>query len=315
MKSFALMGAALALGLTLVASDADAAKRFGGGKSSGMQRQELSQPKAPTATPATPAQQPGAAAAPARSQAAAAAPAAQPKRSWMGPLAGLAAGIGLAALASHLGFGEELASMMMMALIAFAVIAVIGFFLRKRAAANQPALAGAGAGGMQYTANQGAYDKAPSSTATPAFGGAAAPVAAATAAAATTAAVGNIPADFDADAFVRNAKVNFIRLQAANDARNLEDIREYTTPEMFAGIKMNWMDDGAAGQKTDVVSLKAEVVDVSEEAERYIVSVRFTGLLREETNAAPEGIDEVWHLTKPRSGNSGWLVAGVQQNG
>jgi len=314
MKSIALMGAALALGLTLVAGDADAAKRFGGGKSSGMQRQELSQPKAPNATPATPAQQPGVAAAPARSQAAAAAPAAQPKRSWMGPLAGLAAGIGLAALASHFGFGEELASMMMMALIAFAVIAVIGFFLRKRAAANQPALAGAGAGGMQYSANQGAYDKAPTA-ATPAFGGATAPAAAATAAAATTAAVGNIPADFDAEAFVRNAKVNFIRLQAANDARNLDDIREYTTPEMFAEIKMNWMDDGAAGQKTDVVSLNAEVVDVSEEAERYIVSVRFTGLLREETNAAPEGIDEVWHLTKPRSGNSGWLVAGVQQNG
>ena len=320
MKTFALMTAALALGFTLVTSDAEAAKRFGGGKSSGMQRQEMSQPKSPNATPATPAQAPGAAAAPARSQAAAAAPAAQPKRSWMGPLAGLAAGIGLAALASHFGFGEELASMMMMALIAFAVIAVIGFFLRKRAAANQPALAGAGAGagagGMQYTANQGGYDKSPS--ATPSYGSAAAPVAAApvaaAAAAATTAAVGNIPADFDADAFVRNAKVNFIRLQAANDARNLDDIREYTTPEMFAEIKMNWMDDGAAGQKTDVVSLNAEVVDVTEEAERYIVSVRFTGLLREETNAAPEGIDEVWHLTKPRSGNGGWLVAGVQQN-
>ncbi|MBN8285419.1 Tim44-like domain-containing protein [Zoogloea sp.] len=313
MKTFSLMTAALALGFTLVTSDAEAAKRFGGGKSSGMQRQEMSQPKSPNATPATPAQAPGAAAAPARSQAAAAAPAAQPKRSWMGPLAGLAAGIGLAALASHFGFGEELASMMMMALIAFAVIAVIGFFLRKRAAANQPALAGAGAGGMQYTANQGSYDKSPSA-ATPSYGGAAAPVAAA-AAATTAAAVGNIPADFDAEAFVRNAKLNFIRLQAANDARNLEDIREYTTPEMFAEIKMNWMDDSSAGQKTDVVSLNAEVIDVSEEAERYIVSVRFTGLLREEINAAPEGIDEIWHLTKPRAGNSGWLVAGIQQNG
>ncbi|WP_374477979.1 Tim44 domain-containing protein [Zoogloea sp.] len=315
MKTFALMTAALALGFTLVTSDAEAAKRFGGGKSSGMQRQEMSQPKSPNATPATPAQAPGAAAAaPARSQAAAAAPAAQPKRSWMGPLAGLAAGIGLAALASHFGFGEELASMMMMALIAFAVIAVIGFFLRKRAAANQPALAGAGAGagGMQYTAHQKGYGQSPS-TATPSYGGGAAPTAAAAATGAV--AVGNIPADFDSDAFVRNAKINFIRLQAANDARNLEDIREYTTPEMFAEIKMNWMDDTSAGQKTDVVSLNAEVIDVTEEAERYIVSVRFTGLLREEINAAPEGIDEVWHLTKPRSGNGGWLVAGIQQNG
>ena len=315
MKSFALMGAALALGLTLIAGDADAAKRFGGGKSSGMQRQELSQPKAPTATPATPAQAPGAAAAPARAQQAAPAAAAQaqPKRSWMGPLAGLAAGIGLAALASHFGFGEELASMMMMALIAFAVIAVIGFFLRKRAAANQPALAGAGAGaqGMPYMAKEAEHGHA-APAATPAYGAAAA--AAPVAAAAATAGSGSIPADFDAEAFVRNAKVNFIRLQAANDARNLEDIREYTTPEMFAEIKMNWMDQPAAPQKTDVVSLNAEVIDVTEEAERYIVSVRFTGLLREDVNAAPEGIDEIWHLTKPRSGNAGWLVAGVQQN-
>ena len=311
MKSFALLTAALALGLTLATGDADAAKRFGGGKSSGMQRQELSQPKAPTATPATPAQAPTAAAAPNRAQQAGApaAPQAQPKRSWMGPLAGLAAGIGLAALASHFGFGEELASMMMMGLIAVAVVMLIAFFMRRRAAAQQPAMAGAGAGAMNYTgSNPSQYG---GSTNQPAYAvtGSGTDVAPADAQPA-----GTIPADFDAEAFVRNAKVNFIRLQAANDARNLEDIREYTTPELFAEIKMNWMEQSGSAQKTDVVSLNAEVLDVTEEAARYIVSVRFTGLLREDVNAAPEAIDETWHLTKPRSGNSGWLVAGIQQN-
>lgn len=77
---------------------------------------------------------------------------------------------------------------------------------------------------------------------------------------------------------------------------------------------MNWMEQSGSAQKTDVVSLNAEVLDVTEEAARYIVSVRFTGLLREDVNAAPEAIDETWHLTKPQSGNSGWLVAGIQQN-
>ena len=305
MKSFALLTATLALGLTLVAGDADAAKRFGGGKSSGMQRQEMSQPKSANATPASPAQAPGAAAAPARAQqaGAAAAPQAQPKRSWMGPLAGLAAGIGLAALASHFGFGEELASMMMMGLIAVAVMLLIGFFMRRRAAAQRPALAGAG--GMQYAGQAATPYAAPQ----PNQGyGSSAPIAD------TAAPVGNIPADFDAEAFVRNAKLNFIRLQAANDTRNLDDIREYTTPELFAEIKMNWMDQVSGSQKTDVVSLNAEVLDVTEEAARYIVSVRFTGLLREEANAAPEAIDEIWHLTKPRSGNAGWAVVGIQQN-
>lgn len=310
MKSFALMTAALALGLTLATSDAEAAKRFGGGKSSGMQRQELNQPKTPTATPSTPAQAPGAAVAPAAQKAAApaAAAAAQPKRSWMGPLAGLAAGIGLAALASHFGFGEELASMMMMALIAFAVIAIVGFILRKRAMAKQPTAAGAGS--MQYAGAGAPYGSGePAPAANQAFAGSSSPVDTS-----ATTPTGNIPADFDAEAFVRNAKVNFIRLQAANDARNLEDIREYTTPEMLAEIKMGWMEQSNPSQKTDVVSLNAEVLDVAEEAERYIVSVRFTGLLREDEHAAPETIDEVWHLTKPRNGKSGWLVAGVQQN-
>ena len=309
MKSFALLTAALALGLTLATGDADAAKRFGGGKSSGMQRQELSQPKSATATPATPAQAPTAAAVPNRAQQAGApaAPQAQPKRSWMGPLAGLAAGIGLAALASHFGFGEELASMMMMGLIAVAVMMLIGFFMRRRAASQQPALAGAGA--VNYTGSNPAQYSGSSTQ--PAY---AAASSGAGAALADAQPAGSIPADFDAEAFVRNAKVNFIRLQAANDARNLEDIREYTTPELFAEIKMNWMEQSGSAQKTDVVSLNAEVLDVTEEAARYIVSVRFTGLLREDANAAPEAIDETWHLTKPRSGNSGWLVAGIQQN-
>ena len=291
MKNFVLMAAALVLGLTLSISDAEAAKRLGGGGSSGMQRQSVAPSKSHEAAPAQQA---------ARQPAQAAPQAAQPKRSWMGPLAGLAAGLGLAALASHFGFGEELANMMMIGLLVMAVIMVIGFIMRKKAAAQ-------GNAGMQYAGAGAGYggNVPPAQDFQPA-GDSIAPAAAATAAA--------LPAGFDADGFVRNAKVNFIRLQAANDARNLEDIREYTTPELFAEIKMNWMEQSGSAQKTDVVSLNAEVLDVTEEAARYIVSVRFTGLLREDANAAPEAIDETWHLTKPRSGNSGWLVAGIQQN-
>ena len=99
---------------------------------------------------------------------------------------------------------------------------------------------------------------------------------------------GNIPADFDVDGFVRNAKVNFIRLRAANDAGNLDDIREFTSPEMFAEIQ----EDGhrraqGAKQTTDVAQLNAEVLDVAEEAGRYIVSVHFNGLIREEERRRP----------------------------
>src|SRR5574343_1230747 len=175
MKNFVMMAAALVLGFTLQINDAEA-KRLGGGSSSGMQRQSV----APSNThQSTPAQAPHQSAAPA--PAAAGQPAAQPKRSWMGPLAGLAAGIGLAALASHFGFGAELANFMMMALLAMVVIGVIGFFMRKKAAAQGNGIQYAGAG-APYGGN------VPQREFTPAGGSAAAPVAA-----------GHIPADFDAE--------------------------------------------------------------------------------------------------------------------
>ena len=123
----------------------------------------------------------------------------------------------------------------------------------------------------------------------------------------------NVPAGFDAEGFQRIAKMIFIRLQAANDAGNLDDLREFTTPEVFAEICMQLNERRGSEQRTDVVELNADVIDVAEEDNRYIVSVRFTGLLREEADAAPAPFDEIWHLTKPRSGSGGWLIAGIQQ--
>lgn len=288
MKNFALMAAALVLGFTLSIGDAEA-KRLGGGSSAGMQRQSVAPNKTTNAAPAQ--QQPAAPAA---------APQAQPKRSWMGPLAGLAAGLGLAALASHFGFGEGLANFMMMALLAMVVIGVIGYFMRKKAATQ--------AGGMQYVGAGAAYGaNAPREPEFVPAGGSAAPVAA------VTSGAGNIPAGFDVEGFVRNAKVNFIRLQAANDAGNLDDIREFTSPEMFAEIKMGMAERGNAKQETDVAQLNAEVIDVTEEAARYVVSVRFTGLISEERGAAPAPFDEIWHMTKPTDNSRGWVLAGIQQ--
>lgn len=306
MKGFSLFAAALALGLSLNITDAEAAKRLGGGTSSGMQRQTTTAPA--TTTPPTQMQS---TAAPTASSAAkaptAAAPAAQPKRSWMGPLAGLAAGLGLAALASHLGFGEELASMMMIGLLVMAVLLVVGFIMRRRAASQQqPAMAGAGA--MNYSGSapaQRGYD-----VSMPAAG------AAATAPAAfeqAPAAAATIPAGFDVDGFVRQAKVNFIRLQASHDAGNLDDLREFTTPEMFAELKTNILGRSGAAQQTDVLEIDAHVLEVVEEASRYIVSVLYRGLLREDRDSAPEQINEIWHLVKPRDGSGGWRLAGIQQ--
>jgi predicted lipid-binding transport protein (Tim44 family) len=251
----------MALGLTV--DDADAA-RFGGGRSFGAQR-SMTRPS------------PG-------RQAAPRAPGSAPKRSWLGPIAGLAAGIGLAALFSHLGLGAEFANLVTLMLLVMAAMFLFRMLSRRNTQARPMQYAGgAGQGDFMMSLPQMAEANS------------------------------IVPADFDAEAFLRVAKLNFVRLQAANDTRNLDDIREFTTPEIFAEIKLQMDERGAAEQQTDVVQLDAELVEVLTEGQKHVVSVRFEGLIREESGVAATPFNEVWVLTKPVSGGRGWVIAGIQQ--
>jgi predicted lipid-binding transport protein (Tim44 family) len=339
-----------ALAVALVASTLPTpseAKRLGGGKPAGMQRNmpARTSPDAPPAKPAAPAQ-----ATPATPAAAgAAAPAATPpKRNWMGPLAGLAAGLGIAALFSHLGLGGALGgamgSLFTMLLLAGAAFFVIRFLMRRfgpgtNSANNannvgMPALAGLGAtsgtgnaGGAQvaWPAQQPAPVSASSTTEpmqrntldnvpvlpTSGASGAAAAASMATDPNAITRAF--VPAAFDSESFTRTAKMIFIRLQTANDTADLDDLRRFTTPELFSSIRLDIQERGATPQTTDVVKVDAEVLDVANEADRQVVSVRFHGQVVEEKGAAPTNFNEVWHLVKPNDDSRSWTIAGIEQ--
>lgn len=309
MKSGWLVALAASLALTL-APDFSEAKRMGGGKSSGMQR-SMPERTAPAPTPAKPAQ-PGQAApnqaAPAQAGAAAGAAAAAGKRSWLGPIAGIAAGLGLAALMSHLGLGAEFANFLTLALLAVVAFIAIRFLLRRFGPRPAAAPAAAGVGTLRSASNDWTPPPAPV-TPVPS----AAPVAPA-AAAERTVAPAFVPAAFDSESFERTAKTIFVRLQAANDAADLDDLRRFTTPEMFAELKMDIQERGSAPQTTDVIQVDARVVDVAEEDGRQVVSVRYVGQVREEAGAEPVSFDEVWHLVKPVGDDSrGWAIAGIEQ--
>jgi predicted lipid-binding transport protein (Tim44 family) len=312
-KTLALFAVVMSLGLT-AGFDAEA-KRLGGGRSSGMQRSPVTAPATPpTTTPGVPGQ-----AAPAAGTAAAAAApaaaAATAKRSWMGPIAGIAAGLGIAALASHFGFGEELGNILTMALIGMAVLALIGFVMRKRAAAQGGALAGAGAGGRMGSTLRESQQGADRGVGGGSGGSLIGSGLAGGAGVATAAGVGTIPAGFDTAAFERSARDQFMALQSANDARDLDRLRDYLTPDMFEVVRAEVAERGDAVQKTEVFGLQSQVLDVAEQDGHYVVSVHFSGSVRTEHGATPEDLDEVWHLTKPLAGIGGWVVAGIQQRG
>ena len=311
-KTIALFAVILTLGLTL--GLAAEARRLGGGKSSGMQRQSVTAPAGNAGAAGTPGQAAPNVGAPAAAAVPGAAAAATPKRSWMGPVAGIAAGLGLAALASHFGFGEALANMMTIALLVMAVLLVVGFVLRKRAASQAGALAGAGALGavLRQPPQDPVYRGADPASHRPGGSligsGLGAGVAGGPAAGA---AVGQIPVGFDVAAFERSARDQFMALQAANDARDLDRLRDCLTPELFDVVRGEIADRGDATQKTEVYGLQAQVLNVAEEDSRYVASVRFAGRVREQVGATPEDLDEVWHLVKPRSGFGGWEIAGI----
>jgi predicted lipid-binding transport protein (Tim44 family) len=303
---------------TIGIADAEA-KRMANGKSVGKQApsgvmQRDATPSSPAgASPAGPAATPSAPAAPSAAAAArpAAPAAATGAKRWLGPLAGLAAGLGLAALASHLGFGDELASFMMIALLAVAAIVVVRLIMSRRAASQQrPAFAGAtpyAYTGLGQEASVPNYQPVPASAASreqpmDVVRAAAQPVVSAA-----------VPEGFDAEGFVRNAKVYFVRLQAAFDAGDTADLREFTSPEMFAELKLEIDERNGAPNQTDVITLEARLLGVETGSSEHLASVRFSGTLREQPDASPEAFDEVWNFERPAAGTGGWVLAGIQQ--
>ena len=287
---------------SMVVSEAEA-KRMGGGGSFGRQSQGLSRQ-----TPAQPAQ--NQMANPSSQQRQAAAPGAQtpkPASPWRNILGGALLGLGLGALLSHLGIGGALASMistiLMIGLLALAAMFIYRMLRRKSPDAH-----------ARHAYAGGYSPGAAADVRTPEIGSrVGAQPAAFQADAQTGGSVADIPADFDVPGFLRNAKTYFIRLQAAWDRADVNDIREFTTPEMFGELRLQLQERGASPNHTDVVSLDADLLRIETVGNDYIASVRFSGMIKEAENAPAEEFTEVWNLSKPASGQGGWLLAGIQQ--
>jgi predicted lipid-binding transport protein (Tim44 family) len=325
MKTWFIGVLMLALAASMAPPDAQA-KRLGAGRPAGMQR-NMPARTAPDAPPPKPAQAAPQQAAPAAPAVQPGVPAAAPKRNWLGPLAGLAAGIGLGALLSHFGMGEGVANFLLMALLAGGAVMLVMFLVR-RFAGGSPArgLATAGAGGPQAAWPQPSaspLERRVEPTALPPLNASGTPaqavmappaVAAAAAAAAEVDPIARVfvPASFDTEGFTRTAKQIFIRLQAAHDTADLDDLRRFTTPELFASIRLDIQERGNVPQQTDVVKVDAEVLDVVQETDRQIVSVRFHGQVVEEKGATPTDFNEIWHLVKPSDDSRPWSIAGIE---
>ena len=344
-----VLSAVLALSFALASPMADA-KRLGGGKSMGKQSPNVTQQQG--AAPAGAGNTANStAAAPANSSAAAARPGTPaagvaPKKPWGAMLGGLAAGLGLAWLASSLGLGEAFGNILMFGLLALLVMVVAGFLIRKfRGGGNAGA---ANANGATNNASPFAFQgasgndgNAGNSSIQPAMPrsynpdqvgndasarpferssgmGTLAPAAAGGSmigSALLGAQSWGVPAGFDAEGFLKACKTNFITLQAAWDRSDIQSLRAMMTDDMLAQIKTQLAEreshTGGSANTTDVVMIEAKLLGIEELSDSYMASVEFSGMIREDESAGASPFREVWNMTKPRNGG-GWLVAGVQ---
>jgi predicted lipid-binding transport protein (Tim44 family) len=279
MRKIVIALAALLIGGAIVIGDAEAA-RLGGGRSLGAQRSIARTP--PASAPAKPAQQAAPQQQPAPAQAA---PQPQPQGGFLSRWGPLLGGLALGGLLGSLFGGSGLGGVLLLVLGALAVLMVVAA-LRRRGSQSQP---------VQFA---GFNERAAVPAEQPAATG--------------TAAAPRVPDGFDTATFLRGAKINFVKLQLANDSGDLEQIREFTTTEMFDALAGE-IRGRAGAQQTDIASLDAELLDVASERDRHWASVRFSGVSREAPGAPAENFEEVWNLVKPADGSSGWLLAGIQQ--
>jgi len=326
MKRFAIcLSVALALGVTSVQ-----AKRMGGGKSVGTPSGNVTQREAakPAPAPGTPAQQanpsaPGAAPAAQPAQAAQA-PAAKPAapaqtgRNWGGMLGGLAAGLGLAWLAHSLGVGEAFGQILLIGLLALGLMMVFAYFMRRRVATPDYATAGPAGASPTYNPKNVGNDASarPWKQSSMDFESAA-PTRAGTRIGSRLIGGANwtIPDQFDVSGFVTAAKQHFVDMQAHWDKGDLAALRAMMTDVMFTEIQdqLREREQLVNGPNhTEVVSLDAQLLGIEDLGSGYMASVEFSGLIREDLSSGPAPFREVWNMTKPTDGSTGWVVAGIQ---
>jgi predicted lipid-binding transport protein (Tim44 family) len=219
------------------------------------------------------------------------APSARASRGWMPVLGSLAAGGLLGAL-----IGGNVLFGILMAVLLVAIIAFVVRMIIRARAEGAPSAQFAGLGSETVVAPPPSQAAGMNGVAPIVHSGPA------------------LPAGFDLAGFLRTAKLNFVRLQIANELGKLGDIREFCTPEMVARLGEDERGRAGTRQHADVVSLNAELTELVTADDMHRARVRFSGMAHEMPGAAPTGFAEIWQLAKPADGSTGWLLAGIQQD-
>ncbi len=281
------------------------AKRFGGGSSFGYSKKVA--PKQYNST-SKPASNPSAA----NTTTAAGAKTSGASR-FLGPLAGIAAGGLLAAMLFGDGFeGIQLLDILLIAFLAFILFSLF----RRRAGAHQTAYSGhRGQEPSSYDATSSPYQTREAATMDysshthqtgesiigSGLSDDAEPV--------------QVKPDwFDEARFIEDARSHFVAVQKAWDALDAKELQDYCTPELYNALKVEMAQLQVGTNHTEVDELNADIADLAIDGDYFIVSVRFSGFIKEEADGFAHAFNEIWHIRRLAEGRGPWQIAGIQQN-
>jgi len=107
-----------------------------------------------------------------------------------------------------------------------------------------------------------------------------------------------------------SAKQFYGNLQDLNNRGDLRGLEAATTPDLYRLLAAE-IHNRSQPSQTEVVRMETRLLDVSEEGDQYIASVRFIGAVREGYGQPDEAVDEVYHFVRPRNGGP-WKLAGIE---
>ena len=123
-----------------------------------------------------------------------------------------------------------------------------------------------------------------------------------------------IPQDFDQEDFMKGAKAVYTRLQSSWDKRDLEDIRHFSSKEVWEEISRQAQEDPTPS-KTEILRVNARLLEVVSSNSHTVASVLFDVMMREskEEDMAKQ-VREIWHFRKDdKDPKSFWVLEGIQQ--
>lgn len=278
MRKISLVAIMLGLGLLIFAwAEQAEARRLGGGRSFGS-RPTYSQ-KFQKPTPATPGQHSAVRNTPTAGR---------------GMFGGMLGGMLMGGLLGSLLFGGAFSGLRFMDILLIGGGLYLLFkFLRSRQPAMQSAPSGSGSPGMPNNA----WANLRSTTAENISSG-----------------ISNPPPGFDTQEFLKGAKAAYIRMQGSWDQRDLEDLRQFTSSEVWAELQEQAKNDPQPGT-TEILFLDAQLLEVKTVGNQSIATVIFEAMLREDSATAPAAqVREAWHFSRYETGHeTHWVVEGIQQ--